>query len=468
MNTRFLAMLSCTILVLVSGVSADAITLSISDVEGEAGSTVQALINIDSDVEAVGSMDITLDYDKDLLTAKELTSSDALAGGFSVLPNLTKEGKVIIGGISKDPFVGSTVTAGLLFTIAFEVNATAAAGSESPLTLVEASLANVDGDEISLEVTDGEFTVSGQPPELAEIGNQQVDEGQTLEFTVSAVDPDGDALTFSATDLPQGSTFENGVFSWVPNSEQAGPYSVTFAVDDGKGGTDSETITITVEDVEELLPAIREHTKDSQMLALEVDFSNEGVAKCYVDVWQGEVTIEAGQYLEYQIAMFTPLPAYCAGIDLHTKDGTFLSATDAKDQFGLSASPQTDLSVSIKDGDTDIKHAARDRWYHRQISLEALVGKTLDRVIFATVCEEHEVGLFRSYVDNIQITNGTGEDAGRVLDIYIDGDGQKATESEFATNENVNNSTVTFGEVTIGVHPAGKLPITWGKIKKLY
>ena len=70
-------------------------------------------------------------------------------------------------------------------------------------------------------------------------------EGGNLNFSTSATDPDNDPLTYSATNLPVGSTFINGVFNWTPNFTQAGTYSVTFTVTDGTL-TDSETIDIVV------------------------------------------------------------------------------------------------------------------------------------------------------------------------------------------------------------------------------
>lgn len=89
------------------------------------------------------------------------------------------------------------------------------------------------------------------PPVLDPIGNQAVDEAQLLQFTVTASDPDSDNLTYSASNLPDGATFDDltCTFSWIPTHEQAGSYSaVHFEVSDGTL-TASENITITVGDV---------------------------------------------------------------------------------------------------------------------------------------------------------------------------------------------------------------------------
>lgn len=87
-----------------------------------------------------------------------------------------------------------------------------------------------------------------RPPELAAIGNKSVDEKTLLSFTISATDPDDDALTYSATGLPSGATLSGQDFSWTPSYDQAGSYDVTFTASDGTL-EDSEAITITVENV---------------------------------------------------------------------------------------------------------------------------------------------------------------------------------------------------------------------------
>ena len=77
-----------------------------------------------------------------------------------------------------------------------------------------------------------------------------VDEGKLLEFTISAKDPNNQTLTYSATGLPQGVYFnpEKRLFSWIPNYNQQGEYTVHFEVTDGTL-KDSEDIKITVNDV---------------------------------------------------------------------------------------------------------------------------------------------------------------------------------------------------------------------------
>ena len=92
-------------------------------------------------------------------------------------------------------------------------------------------------------------------PELDQIGAKSVTEGQPLNFTVTATDPDeGDTLTLTVSSLPFGASFTDngdgtGVFNWEPEygTAQSSPYMVTFTVSDTAGDSDSEVVTITVD-----------------------------------------------------------------------------------------------------------------------------------------------------------------------------------------------------------------------------
>jgi VCBS repeat-containing protein len=92
------------------------------------------------------------------------------------------------------------------------------------------------------------ITAVNSAPVLSAIGNKSITQGQLLTFTVSATDPDGDKLTYSASNMPTGAVFTpaTGVFSWTPASGQAGNYpNVHFEVSDGVL-TAYANITITV------------------------------------------------------------------------------------------------------------------------------------------------------------------------------------------------------------------------------
>src|SRR2546428_53866 len=89
---------------------------------------------------------------------------------------------------------------------------------------------------------------TNRAPVLAAIGNKNGSEGSLLTFTVAATDADGDALTYSASGLPAGASFDPATrtFSWTPGFDQAGTYAgVTFTVSDGTAPA-SETIAIAI------------------------------------------------------------------------------------------------------------------------------------------------------------------------------------------------------------------------------
>ncbi|MEZ5336015.1 MAG: putative Ig domain-containing protein [Methanolobus sp.] len=101
-----------------------------------------------------------------------------------------------------------------------------------------------DSETITIIVGD-----SDRPPVLVPIGNQVVNEDELLSFSISATDPDGDSVSYSASDVPDGATFDSSTrtFSWTPDYGDSGSYSVTFSAN-ANGLSDSETITITVGD----------------------------------------------------------------------------------------------------------------------------------------------------------------------------------------------------------------------------
>ena len=92
-------------------------------------------------------------------------------------------------------------------------------------------------------------TDTNRAPTLTDPGAQTDAEGATVNVTLAASDPDGDALTFDATGLPAGLTIDaaTGVISGPLPYTAAGPYAVTLTVTDGLA-SDTRTVTWTVTD----------------------------------------------------------------------------------------------------------------------------------------------------------------------------------------------------------------------------
>ena len=115
------------------------------------------------------------------------------------------------------------------------------------------SPAQSDSEQVTITVGD-----VNRPPVLNSIGAKTVNENESLDFTITASDPDGDALTYTVGNLPTGASFDANQhnFSWTPGYGTSGSYTVTFTVTDDGASTqsDSEEITITVEIPEDDVP----------------------------------------------------------------------------------------------------------------------------------------------------------------------------------------------------------------------
>ncbi|MBD3401735.1 tandem-95 repeat protein, partial [candidate division GN15 bacterium] len=112
-----------------------------------------------------------------------------------------------------------------------------------------------DSGEVASELVTVTVTDAGnQPPVVAAVPPQSVDEGQLLEFTVTASDPDGTVQSLAATNLPTGASFTDngdgtGDFSFTPDFTQSGVYNVTFTATDDGSATGSTIAEITVNQV---------------------------------------------------------------------------------------------------------------------------------------------------------------------------------------------------------------------------
>lgn len=93
--------------------------------------------------------------------------------------------------------------------------------------------------------------VTNSVPVLASIGAKNVDDKVQVTVDEDATDGDSDTQTYSCnrTDLFSDFSTSTGLGHWTPFYNQTGTYYVDFGVSDGYGGTDNETIMVTVTDV---------------------------------------------------------------------------------------------------------------------------------------------------------------------------------------------------------------------------
>lgn len=91
-------------------------------------------------------------------------------------------------------------------------------------------------------------------------GVYTTEQGQALSFTVTASDPDGKQVTLTASNMPNNATFSpnpatgipnaTGTFSWVPDFNQSGVFSVTFTAVDGDSQQRVVAATINVTELQ--------------------------------------------------------------------------------------------------------------------------------------------------------------------------------------------------------------------------
>jgi RHS repeat-associated protein len=111
--------------------------------------------------------------------------------------------------------------------------------------------------EVAVAVADGlggaavqDFTINVQatndPPVIKSSPITTATAGAPYEYDVTAVDPDGDALTYTLVTAPTGMTIDSlGRITWSPQVADIGNQPVDVSVSDGRGGTVSQSFTIT-------------------------------------------------------------------------------------------------------------------------------------------------------------------------------------------------------------------------------
>jgi Ca2+-binding RTX toxin-like protein len=88
--------------------------------------------------------------------------------------------------------------------------------------------------------------LSNQPPVVTNPGNQTSVVGTNVNLAVSASDPNGNTLSYSATGLPAGLSINAGTGVVSGTLSTAGTSNVTVTVGDGQGGTASTGFIWTV------------------------------------------------------------------------------------------------------------------------------------------------------------------------------------------------------------------------------
>jgi MYXO-CTERM domain-containing protein len=142
---------------------------------------------------------------------------------------------------------GGTTTFTLFVDKDTDVDGTAAPGSAIRIVTILSQLDTASPLLDSYELIPRTSVDVNAAPVITGPGDQSVNENALLTFTTTATDRESDTITWSATGLPAGASYDvsTQIFSWTPSFTQAGSYAVTFKAADAYGAT-SKVINITV------------------------------------------------------------------------------------------------------------------------------------------------------------------------------------------------------------------------------
>ncbi|MCX6832239.1 MAG: hypothetical protein NT028_08930 [candidate division Zixibacteria bacterium] len=134
-------------------------------------------------------------------------------------------------------------------------------GEVDPIALNISGYTGQQPEEIFRQVYYPEGSQRNRAPQLTSVEPKFVREGDTLRFSIWAVDPDDTTPTLSAVNLPSRASFIDngggtGRFLFMPDTGQAGEYQVTFVASDGEFA-DSDMVSLKVTEARNRAPMLR-------------------------------------------------------------------------------------------------------------------------------------------------------------------------------------------------------------------
>src|SRR5699024_8857998 len=79
--------------------------------------------------------------------------------------------------------------------------------------------------------------------------NKNAKEGSRYSYSVNANDPNGHDLNYNLVNGPKWLSLSDKTLSGTPGYDQSGTYGIKIKVDDGYGGVDTQSFTLTVSNV---------------------------------------------------------------------------------------------------------------------------------------------------------------------------------------------------------------------------
>jgi len=215
-----------------SAFAAGTTTFGINSIYATDGAPFSVSINLSNAV-PVSSIQFNVEYDASVLTLASAALGTATAPWY-LFANISQPGLAKIGlfNVTVLPLLDNQQVLVLNFT----VKDTGVDGKKtSPLTINNVSLEGLALPPAQIYSGVYNKTTINRAPVFDSVTGSTVTAGNNLTFNVSATDPDGDVLTYSASHLPAGASFNTAmrVFSWTPTIAQVPGDYVFFTVSDG-------------------------------------------------------------------------------------------------------------------------------------------------------------------------------------------------------------------------------------------
>lgn len=102
-----------------------------------------------------------------------------------------------------------------------------------------------DGESTGASLVSAPVVVANTPPIIMSSPPHSI-QGNSYIYSVVANDPDGDAISFSLENAPEGMTIDskNGALNWQLSPEQKGEYTFTVIAEDADGAKAIQSITV--------------------------------------------------------------------------------------------------------------------------------------------------------------------------------------------------------------------------------
>ena len=219
----------------ISGVSAGSasVTVTVSD---SAGATVSTIFSVSVTTPPPPNQNPTID----------VISNQSVEVGDSIEVDL----------VMSDPdgdsltFSSTSANTNIATTGQVDTDTLSVTGVTEGTTTITVSVGDGNGGSVTttfdVEVTPA--TIPNTPPVLDAINSQQVEAGQSTLVNINYSDTDGDTLTVlaSSDDPTVAAVFQSSDFELTLNGVAEGSAQVTVDVDDGRGGTATQTFLVTV------------------------------------------------------------------------------------------------------------------------------------------------------------------------------------------------------------------------------